>query len=183
MNAYRYTVDQNNCLTDVNAAWLAFAQTNDAPELNRQTVLGRSIFDFIAGDESQTVYQAIMDKVRHTGSTPVIPFRCDSPDRRRFMELRVERQPGDHVEFSATLVREERRPHAELLDTHRPTSDHALVICGWCKRFNVDDGWMEVEHAMRKLDLFGWAVMPHLEHGVCDTCSVMLQREISAISE
>ena len=183
MNAYRYTIDQNNCLTEVNDAWIAFAQSNDAPEISRQSVVGHSLFDYIAGTESQQVYKTILEKVRHTGGSTVIPFRCDSPNRRRFMELRIERKPGDHVDFASTLVREERRPSAELLEANRPVSDLVLTICGWCKRFSVDDAWMEVEHAMRELDLFGWAVLPRLNHGVCDTCSVMLSREISSISE
>lgn len=183
MHAYRYTIDQNDHLTTVNDAWVAFAQSNDAAGLGRQSVVGKPLYRYIAGAESQALYKTILDRVRHTGKTSVIPFRCDSPDRRRYMELRIERQPGDHVEFAGTLVREERRPNAELLEANRPVSDVALTICGWCKRFSVDTAWMEVEHAMRELDLFGWAVMPRLEHGVCDTCSVMLQREISALSE
>ncbi len=182
MNAYRYSVDQQDRLTSVDDAWLAFAQTNDAPCISRDSVIGRPLFDFIDGQESREIYRELLSIVRHTGKRPSIPFRCDSPDKRRYMELHMTRQPGDHVEFEGKLIHEERRPRAELLDTNRPTSEYELTICSWCKRFGVDDGWLEVEEAMRELDLFGWAVMPRLRNDVCDRCSVMLQREISALS-
>lgn len=98
------------------------------------------------------------------------------------MEVTITREPGDHVVFESRLVREERRPNVELLDAGRPASEYELAICGWCKRIGIDNAWLEVEDAMRELELFGWAILPRLSHKVCDGCNVMLQREMDAIS-
>lgn len=183
MNTYRYSIDEKNCLTAVDDNWLTFAKKNDAPALTRQAIFGRSIFDFIADSESRQLYSAIFDKVRHTGEDSVIPFRCDSAGTRRFMELCVRREPGDHVTFESVLICEEHRPVAELLDPDRPTSDELLRMCSWCKRIDVDGTWMEIEDAMRELDLFSQSVLPKLSHGICEDCRDKLEREASALGE
>ncbi|MDZ7685643.1 MAG: hypothetical protein U5O39_12050 [Gammaproteobacteria bacterium] len=174
---------KENSLTAVDDDWITFAETNAAPALTRQAIFGRSIFDFIADSESRQLYSAIFDKVRHTGEESVIPFRCDSPDTRRFMELCVKREPGDHVTLESVMIREEHRPVAELLNTDRPASDELVLMCSWCKRIDVDGTWMEIEDAMRELDLFSQEVLPQLSHGICDDCQDNLDREASALGE
>ncbi len=95
--------------------WLAFARENAAPQLTAALVLDQSIWRFIQGQETIYLYKQIFARLR-AGKSPVkFPFRCDSPDCRRFMEMQLSLLPGDAIQFMAQILREEwRQPRRPL---------------------------------------------------------------------
>jgi hypothetical protein len=105
-----------------------------------------------------------------------LPFRCDGPEVRREMKIRIVARPGGRVVlFSARMRSEEARDLPQLLlDPETPRSDEVLEMCGWCDRFEVDGEWVEVEEAARRLELFNRSELPALSHGICPTCNEML---------
>ena len=173
-----YSIGSNDRITSVNAAWLRFAQENNTPELTADFVIGKSLWDFIAGGETRYLYQLVLERVR-TDDTPVIlPFRCDSPGIRRHMRLVISHLHEGNVQLDAVLVSEERRPSLVLLDPKALRSDQFLTLCSWCKRARVAESeWVEPEDAIVRLDLFGPPSPPQLSHGVCDQCAKMLESE------
>ena len=50
-------------------------------------------------------------------------------------------------------------------------SDEILVICSFCKRIRVEEAqWVEVEEAVRLLELNEAWPLPQLSHSVCEAC-------------
>jgi hypothetical protein len=90
--------------------WLAFAGENGAPQLTASLVLDQFLWRFIQGQETVYLYKQIFGRLR-AGKSPIkFPFRCDSPDCRRFMEMKLSLLPGDTIQFIANTPEEWRDP-------------------------------------------------------------------------
>lgn len=166
-----YHVDQHDRVVYCDAAWLRFAEANEAPELDAPAVLGRPLWDFIATAESQTLYQLLVAKVRAEHRPVTVSFRCDAPTCRRTMQLRIAPLANDHLAFTSTLVEEEPRPYVALLDPAVPRSEAYLKLCSWCKQVLVaGKGWLEVEDAAEVLQLFHQPRLPQISHAICELC-------------
>jgi hypothetical protein len=166
-----WTIDNADKIVYVNDDWLAFAQENLSPHLMAALVLDRSIWRFIQGQETIYLYKQIFGRVR-AGVSPVkFPFRCDSPDCRRFMEMKLSLLSGEAIQFTSHIRREEPRAPVDLLDASRDRSGEFLRICSWCKLVNIPGrGWGEIETAIEALDLFGPHSLPRMTHSICDSC-------------
>jgi hypothetical protein len=107
-----WVIDGADKIVHVNDDWLAFAAENFTPQLTASVVLDQYIWRFIQGQETSYLYRQIFRRVR-AGNSPVkIPFRCDSPDCRRFMEMELTLLPGDAIQFMAHILREGNFPGA-----------------------------------------------------------------------
>ena len=170
-----YTLDHLNRVIDVDDAWLQYAQENRAPELTRERVVGRSVLGFVGGKATRRLYEALYRRVR-AGAGPVeIPFRCDSPNRFRFMNLVLRAGRQGIIECEGVLIREQDRPYFSILDRYFPRSDERLPTCSLCKRIQAyGSRWLVLEEAIRELKLFGSLNAPHLEQTVCDECRASL---------
>lgn len=180
---FRYELDAADRILRVDAAWLRFAWDNEAAELTAARVVGRSIWEFVSGGETRHLYRMLFDAAR-TGRPLRIPFRCDAPDRRRYMELQIEPTEAQGLRLTGRLLREELRPPVALLEADRPREGGFVVICSWCKRIRTEPGaWEEVEEAVRKLGLFDEAALPGLSHGICADCRTRLEAAIEGDPE
>jgi len=178
--SFLYRVDAEDRIRFVSAEWLEFARENAAPDLVRDAVVGRSLWEFVAGGEAQHLYRLLFESARRGQGTIRIPFRCDSPTIRRFMELTIDPAPDETLDLCGSILREEPRPRVALLDPSSPRGDEFVLICSWCKRIRVaPDVWDEAEQAIRTLGLFGATVLPGLSHGICDTCEATIDAEIA----
>jgi hypothetical protein len=171
-----YRIDANDRLWHVGEGWDAFAAENGAPQLTRERVLGRFIFDFIAGRETQHLYGILLGRARAGMAGLHFPFRCDSPDRRRFLTMQLRRFGDTGVEFECTLDRIEPRIPIMMLDPRIARSDELIRMCSWCKRVEVtQDRWQDLESAIAELDLFRSEPLPQITHGICRRCRELVQ--------
>lgn len=174
-----WIIDDADKIVRVNDAWLAFAAENTAPQLTATVVLNQPIWRFIQGQETSYLYKQIFGRVRAGVSPDKFPFRCDSPDCRRFMEMQLSLLPGGAIEFMAHILREERRDPIDLLDKTRDRSEEFLKVCSWCKQINIPgQGWGEIEAAIAPMDLFGHQTMPRMTHTICDACHEAVKLEL-----
>ena len=175
--SFIWGIDDADKIVYVNDAWLAFAQENLSPNLMAALVLDQCIWRFIQGQETIYLYKQIFGRVR-AGKSPVkFPFRCDSPECRRFMEMQLTRLPGGAIQFISHILREEWRQPPDLLDASRDKPGEFLSICSWCKKIYVPErGWGEIEVAIEPLDLFGRHAMPGMTHTICDSCYTTLKQ-------
>ena len=117
----------------------------------------------------------LLRRIRGEVREVTLPFRCDGPDVRREMDLRIAANAsGQFILFSARMRSEEQREPQPLLLVDTPRSGGALTMCGWCDRFLVDGEWVEVEEAATRLELFRRPEMPAISHDICADCSEML---------
>ena len=167
-----YSIDRDDAIISVSDSWLGFARENDAYDLTRESVLGRPIWDFVAGTETQKLYAALFARLRAGEGPFLLPFRCDSPDRFRFMRLALAASSGGAIELTGILIREQERPFFSILDRAFPRTETRLPMCSLCKKIQAFGlRWLELEDAVRELDLLSAAALPRIDYVVCDGCS------------
>jgi hypothetical protein len=180
----RYVIDAEDRIRSVDADWAYFARENAAPELSGPGVIGRPLFDSIADAATREIYRTVLQRVREQDTPVLLPFRCDAPDRRRYMRLVITPLYGGEVQFDAVLEREEARPRVGLLDVGVSRADWFVRACSWCKRIDAGrDDWVEAEDAVVRLDLFGAAAFPQITHGICPRCERSLFEEPAAAGD
>jgi len=176
MEQVSYDIDRHDEISGVRGSWNEFARSNDASQLAAQTVVGRPLWHFVAGDETRHVYEDLIRRVR-TGKRVAFSYRCDSPALRRFMRMTMTPADADVVEFDSVTLRTETRPPVALLAAPA-VSDGMLHVCSWCKQVLVDGEWAEVEVAVERLGLFAGGPLPSLTHGMCPTCLAKMMVEL-----
>lgn len=174
-----YHIDHADQITDVDNEWLDFAARNGAPELTRDHVLNKELWQFVSDPDTQLIYRMLFDAVR-TKLRPIsVTYRCDSPMLRRYMELTCLPRPKLGIELRSCIIREEPRPRAPILDREQPRSDEVATLCAWCKRYKVSEfDWREIDDAVTQLEFFSSPKLPQLSHGMCPTCHVAKLKEI-----
>lgn len=166
-----YSIDGQDRLVAASGEWNAFAQENCAPELAFERIIYASIWDFIYDTETRRIYRLMLEKVRASSSIR-FPFRCDGPDRRRFMEMEILPLDAMGVRFNTSIIREEKREPVRLLDAFEARGEKLVMLCSWCKCVILEDGnCIEAEEAIRRSELFSEAKLPQITHGACAACS------------
>lgn len=166
-----YRIDADDRIVEVGGAWLAFATSNDAPSLSSLEVLGKPIWSFVEGPEVREIYALLFSAARDRNQTINVPFRCDSADMRRYMDMTITPSGNGTLNIVSTLRRSEPRNAVRLFEAANHDLDHMLLICSWCKRVQIETGaWMEVEGAVRCMGLLDHGPLPTLSHGICSHC-------------
>lgn len=168
--ACAYELDAELCLRAVDPAWSEFARANGAPELVVPGLLGRPVLGCIQDPTTVYLYRRLFEHVLRTGRPIVFPFRCDSPEVRRFLEMEIRPGPSSGLQLRTRVVRLEPREPNPLLDRAAPRGGALLRMCSWCKAVDVEGRWCEVEQAVIALRLFEREVVPAITHGVCPVC-------------
>jgi hypothetical protein len=171
-----YRLDSEDRITYVNEEWGRFAAENGAPELEASNVIGRSIWAFVTGKETQQLYRVAFGRVRSHRRVVSIPFRCDSPGMRRYMSLQAVPLDDWAVEVVSRIERVVKRDSMSLLELPTRTTERRLQICSFCKRVHLGHKkWAEVEGAVAELDLVGSKSQLNLNHVVCEQCRLAVQ--------
>jgi hypothetical protein len=182
-NAYVYVIDDEDRIVSISDNWLSFASENKAEEsCHPAKILNQSIWQCINGIETTQLYKICITNVRLQQKMVVLPFRCDSPERRRYLELKISPLPQNYIQFSSCIVREEPRESVQLLQRGLPRSDTLLPMCSMCKKIKISiDYWLEVEAAITVLRLFEEEILPSITHGICPDCFKIAMAEIDKL--
>lgn len=172
---FSYAIDGRDALVSVSDPWIRFAAENEAPGLTRDFVVGRPIWDFVEGEETRELYRRLFSLVRQKATPRVVPFRCDSPSVRRFMELQLVPVARSGIELTGVLLRETARVYCAVLDRALPRADYCFPFCSVCNRIFAFGLWLEADEAVERLGAFDTSRAPALEHGVCDACRRQLE--------
>jgi hypothetical protein len=180
-----YVIDEQDRIVSLSDNWLSFAMENQAGEsCHPDRVINESIWTFIDGREATHLYQIFLAHVRLSQKPVILPFRCDAPDRRRYLELKISALPRKHVEFASRITREEPREDVGLLHCDVPRSDEIITMCSMCKKVKTfEHGWLDVEAAIVSLRLFERTVLPKISHGICPDCLVISMDEIERLKK
>lgn len=163
-----YQLNDHDEIVFVNESWDAFARASDSEDLVAPHVLGRRLWGFITDATTRQIYLDVLKRVR-SGSRVRFQFRCDTPSRRRLLEMDVSQVAGT-IEFRSRVIWEEEREYQVLLEPDRPASNEFLHVCAWCKKVDIGAAWVEVEDAVSALRLFERPLLPQLTHGICQAC-------------
>lgn len=176
-----WTVDGEDRIIEINDAFRRFAVDNDAPHLAWETV-GRCLWDFISGREVIQLYEVLLGRVRRQQTAVDFPYRCDSPDHRRYLHMHIEpRDRRGTLLFRSRSVRTEPRQAVDLLRCGLNRQDPPVCMCSWSNRFQTPKGWLEVEDALKELRLFERPVHPQITHGICEECYEQMMSQLSTV--
>jgi hypothetical protein len=175
----RYATDRDGRLVFVDAGWCRFARENAAESFALpERIYGRPLFSFISDPTTLHVYAALMDRVANQRRTIVIPFRCDGPPVRRWLELQMSPRAGGGIDFATRQLRAERRPVPLPFDRPSMRGDVMMKMCSWCKNVQMESGhWARVEDAVRTFQIFSEADVPLITHGICPDCVTLFERD------
>ncbi len=163
--AVLYRVDGHDFIVDVGGAWESVARANGG--LPR--VLGRPLWDFVAGRDVRAIWQLLLRHVRTEQTSLSFLYRCDSPGLPRVMQMELTPEPGGAVAFRSQFVRVLDEPSLTGRWDASGGRD-AVEVCGWCGRVRAGD-WLAPGRAVDLLGLSApEARRPRLTHGICDGC-------------
>ena len=94
-----YEIDDEDVICSLNPAWLNFAAANGVSGLDPEHVLGQQLWDYIKGEDTADLYRLLLNHVRASRKAVSFPYRCDSPELRRFMRMSIHPISKDRVEF------------------------------------------------------------------------------------
>ncbi len=167
---YRYRIDSSDCIDYVSPEWLDFAGSNDAPELTESSVLGKQIWHFIADRRVRQLYKTLFCSLRSEQREAVIPFRCDSPETMRQMDLLMRSAPGGGIEFAGRLINEKDRSPITLFSRRVRRTREMVRICSFCRRLEIGGNWLAPEIAVVQKRWFGGRPTPQLNESLCQEC-------------
>lgn len=179
-NTYFYVIDKDDRIISVSDNWLTFAQENNAAETcHPNKIINKSLWHFIDGIETTQLYKLILNNVRKQNKSITLPYRCDAPDKRRYLELTITPIQLQCIEFISCIVHEEPRAPIAVLNPNRARSADFIKICSLCKKVELPQkAWTEVENAVIALRLFENDTMPQLSHGLCPECFALGMQDV-----
>lgn len=163
-----YLLDGRDRIADAGGAWDRFAMENDGNDILRERVIGSSIYDHVVGDTSGMFLRTLLSSVRLLGRPLTRPYRCDSPDTKRFMEMTLVAEEDDSVRLSHRLVRSEPFGQRFIFTVERGRQAF-LVRCSMCNRVKRSNHWMEPEVAAQTGE-FQAGQPQSVIYGVCPRC-------------
>ena len=171
-DVFIYRIDIRDIIVSVSLNWESFARDNAwGSELSPKSVVGHLLWDFIQDIETRHLYKEVFRRVRAGKPIGPIPFRCDSPQERRFLKLFLSPLPDGQIEITSTIVRTEHRDPIRLLDEDMPRSNDLIKICSMCKKIaTTQSKWVEIEEGLAQLRPFEADEMPRLTHSLCPDC-------------
>jgi hypothetical protein len=177
--ALYYRLDANDQIVDVGGkGWDAFARENGGVDAMRSRIIGTKLYAHVSGKVTRLYTWTMLDSVRRLGRPAVRPYRCDSPDLKRFMEMTIEDAGNGELLLSHRLIRTEplrRRAHFSAVGgpTHK-----IFVRCSMCNRLNVDNGWLEPDIAASHPKLAELREDIPVIYSVCDACQVDVKNRV-----
>jgi hypothetical protein len=178
---YRYCVDADDLLIEVDELWLAFARENGAPQLSAASVIGRSLWDFVEGEAIRAVYEDIHQRLRSSGKSAAFSFRCDSPRLKRHMSMSISPAENGQLVYASHILWTEPQREVLLLDADRQRTKSFLSICSCCKKAMLEpEVWLEIEKVSLSAGLLESGKVPQLRHTICPDCSHALTKSVGS---
>jgi len=138
-----YWINRQMEITAVDGPWDQFAQENDGEDVASSSVLGRSIWAFITGDPARMWVETLFQLAAVTGKMVERPYRCDSPDLKRFMRMRIVPEGVGTLRIEHELLYTEKQQRTVIIRPARNLRASGLMRCSVCGRVNQGESWRE----------------------------------------
>ncbi|MDH2919122.1 MAG: hypothetical protein PXX73_08010 [Sideroxydans sp.] len=162
------SVNQDNVIVRVNAAWDSFAHHNDGAALTNDAVLGLNLLDSISGKVSKHFTLTMLELARRGEREVVFDYRCDSPRVRRFMRAHLRSDSTGAVHYAHEHLYSETFPHLVTFKTATQRGRDTLMRCSICNHVRSDGLW-------RTPDREHGDTLTEVIYGVCPSCEQMLK--------
>lgn len=159
-------IDGRSAIVRVNEAWNAFALQNDGAACTSPTILGRPLREFVTGDATRMLLDAMLQRVALHGRELEYDYRCDAPGLKRYMRMRLTPEAG-LIRFDHTVLRTEPLAPATRFDAAPQPRGGLDVRCSMCNAVKVQGEWLEPDVARARGAL---AERNVVAYGVCAAC-------------
>jgi len=132
--------------------------------------VGTLLLDHVDGPAVREFVGRLLEAARRMARPVEFAYRCDSPDRRRFMRLRLEPASDGSLAIRSWIEREEARAPMVLLDPAAARSEDFVRVCAWCRRIEAEGEWIALEEAIEHRDLLAREPVPDITHTICPEC-------------
>jgi len=146
-----YAIDADDVLMDVDDNWFRFAELNGGGlRLHPKSVIGKSIWDFIRDDTLQKIYRSLIRRARTQRDAIEFGFRCDSPQFRQYMHMRIKATADGVVRFVSTTRRVEQRSEGPRV-TAAFSGSKSVIRCSICNLYRTSSGrWTEAVELLQQ---------------------------------
>ncbi|MCB0192433.1 MAG: hypothetical protein KDJ65_10860 [Anaerolineae bacterium] len=175
MNSVVYWLNQADEIVDVNDEWDNFALDNDGNEVVRDKVIGKPLFNFIVGESTRMFVDNLLRRARLRYQETHKFYRCDSPDVKRFMEMRIVPEDRDLLRLEHTIIRREVMT-PPVYYQYSPTIKHPYRRCSICNKVLHQSVWCEGSDLIRALPQSSVDAIDAIDviYHVCPTCIYQL---------
>lgn len=167
-----YWLDRHDKIIRVCDFWDQFALENDGDNVISSRVVGKHVLDFVHGDTTRMWIETLLQLSRLRGAYLERPYRCDSPDMRRYMKLGIFPESSGILRLEHTLVStEEKKFKVQIRVAPDETVSDIRQRCSICGRIHSDRQWIEPEqdtHVCQGNQPVGLDVV----YVVCDDCQL-----------
>lgn len=155
-----YWVDRNNIIQKVDEHWdNSMNTTSWSDRACSKGIIGKSLLEFICDDVTRMYVITMINSVRIIPQSLFRPYRCDSPDTKRFMQMIITPEDNGWVRVSHELLRCEPLKKTVLFKTKSNEQNSILkkrdfvhyhiefVRCSLCNRLRPSDTdvWQEAD--------------------------------------
>ena len=99
-----YVLEPNDQIASVGGDWDMFALENGGEDATASCVVGRSIWDFINGDDTGSIFRSILFTCRMTGEVMTLKTDCSTAHEQRMMRMKVKRQPDERIRVEHDVI-------------------------------------------------------------------------------
>lgn len=178
VNLITYHLDRKDRIIEVGGSWDRFAiENNSAPACLSDKVCNRPLVDFISGDETRMWVYAVFMLARARQHPIERNYRCDSPDERRYMLMRVLPEQNGELEVQHEILRCEKRSHPVNFTPVSGILPSSHLRCSICGRLRNGGAWVEPETFLPPDDLSHGSDKPlRVNYGICEECRQSVAR-------
>ena len=147
--------------------------------MTANNILNRSIWDFIHDVETKHIHEILLIKVRVENRKLKLPFRCDSPNLCRYIDMAISLLDDGIVQYCCQITKTEERYAVMLFSGEVKDKESMLRVCSWCKKIDTgNETWSDAEVAIKALNLFSSDYMPEITHTMCNECYTNINDQI-----
>lgn len=160
-----YVVDNDDLIVDISQDWEAFANDNDAKNLDKANVLGKPLFQYISGDTTRMFVWSLFNNARMLRKQYVKNYRCDSAMLKRYMEMTITPSDNGILEISNRILATEAKKYRTEIVYYQSR----IRRCSMCNRLNHNDDWSEADELVETGVLESEKNI-YVIYTVCDSC-------------
>ena len=161
-----YVIDADRKIVSVGGAWEQFSADNGGHNLSLEEIKDKSIFDFVVGDSARLWLDSLIRMALESNEPVQRPYRCDSPDTRRYMLMTIVPEESGLLTVQHALVAEEKRlPRVSITRRDQSTNEGSQLQCSVCGKIKSGEHWVEADEATQASELHLTVV-----NAICNQC-------------
>lgn len=167
-----YWLGPTERIVRVGPCWDRFALANDGAAATGEKIVDRPVWDFVQDAATRMWLESLIALVRLRSVSIQRPYRCDSPDMKRFMQMNIVPEDEGILRVEHSLVRCEPKSRSVWIDSFSKANSDVRVRCSICGRVRLDKEWIEPDRLSSSTSRGGIAKLAVI-YGVCDDCKTL----------